>query len=178
MAIDPQQNVRRAQRHESRTTSSFKEFLRHVMAAIDVDDELIATTASATVLCLLSQRLLAGEARDLQAQLPEKVQEILSECPLHEGRPREKFGRDAFLSHVAQDLNLPPDAAEERIRGIFRVISSRVSEGEVKQAIHALPSEFWELWPESLVRAIERDDQQARVRAERGASAEETRRSR
>ena len=175
MPIDTDQGQpdRRVQRHESRTSATFRDFLREVMAAIDVDDEIVATNTAATVLCLLSQRLIGEEARDLHAQLPQKVREILTQCRVHEGS-QEKFGRAEMVSSVAQDLGLPLDAAEARIRAVFKVVAAHVSEGEVKQVIHGLPRRMRDLWPVELVAAVDREDELATLRAQRGSQAEQS----
>lgn len=157
--MDPRSS-RSEQRHQSRTGTTFKRFVRDLQAVIDTD-EVIATRTAASVLCHLSRRIHAGEAKDLRAQLPQKLQEIISECTLHERHEPDKFSRGELLARVGRDLNVPEDAAEHRIRGVFEVLSAHVSAGEILQVIHALPRQMWELWPRPIFEAVEheREDQ-------------------
>ena len=164
-----QRTLRSEQRHQSRTGTTFKRFVRDVGAVIDTE-EVIATRTAASVLCHLSRRIHAGEAKDLRAQLPQKLQELISECQLHDRHDTDKFSREELLARVAEDLNVPEDAAEHRIRGVYEVLCAHVSAGEVLQVIHALPHQMWDLWPKPVFEALEHEREAQRERARERAA--------
>lgn len=136
----------RAQRHESRTGSTYKAFLRNLMSVGNFPDESFAERAAVSVLCSLGQRVFSTEAKDLQAQLPLKLRELLQQCPLHEGKPPRKFGRDEFCQMVANDLGIDAQQAEPFIRSVILAVRAQVSEGEAEDFGNMLPNDIRELW--------------------------------
>lgn len=136
----------RAQRHESRTGSTYKAFLRNLMSVGEFPDESFAERTAVSVLCSLGQRVYGSEARDLQAQLPFKLRELLQQCPIHEGKPARKFGRDEFCQMVANDLGIDTQRAEPLIRSVILAVRSQVSEGEAEDFGNMLPTDIRELW--------------------------------
>jgi uncharacterized protein (DUF2267 family) len=98
------------------------------------------------VLCAVEQRIFGEEARDMEAQLPQRLTELLHSCERHEGAPPEKFGRAEMLQRVGQDLGLNPDAVEPIVRAVFAVIRERISEGEAEDVMNQLPHDIRDLW--------------------------------
>jgi uncharacterized protein (DUF2267 family) len=136
----------RQQRHESRTGQTFMAFVRS-LSAIGKFDEVFAIRAAAAVLCRLEQRLTAEEARDLEAQLPQKVQEILTECHRPQGTAGvHKYTRDEFIAAVAADLGLEERAAEAAVRAVFTAVRAWISEGEAADVAAQLPKDLEPLW--------------------------------
>jgi len=127
--------------------------------------EDLAVRAATSVLCALEQRLSTNEAHHLEAQLPEKLRELLARCERHDRlRPRD-IGRQEFLGMVASDLGIPLHDAETIVRSVFQVLTLRVSPGELQDVLSLLPSDLRELWP-----AIPED-----VHRERGARPQRSR---
>ena len=136
----------RAQRHESRTSSTFMEFIRDLCAQGNFDEEQ-AVRAAAAVMTRLEQRLTGEGSKDLEAQLPHKLREILAEA----GRPKSggpvfKFGRDDFIQMIANDLNVEPNQAESIIRAVFTTVRARITEGEASDVTTQLPKDLQALW--------------------------------
>ena len=136
---------RRAQRHESHASSTYKNFLKD-LCSISGMDESLAECAAVSVLCTLERRIYGEEARDMEAQLPAKLRELLQRCERHEGKPTEKFGRDGFFKLVADDLEKSPDEIEPIVRSVFAAVRSQISEGEAADVAEQLPSDLAVLW--------------------------------
>lgn len=137
--------ARRAERHEARQTQTYKIFLKHLCALGALEEEL-AERAALSVLCALEQRLLGDEAAHLNAQLPARLRELLVRCERHHGQKPLKFGREAFISMVCADLELPPEEAERLIRTVLAAVRHQVSEGELEDVLGQLPQDLRELW--------------------------------
>lgn len=135
----------RKQRHESRTGSTYKAFLKE-LCSIGNWDEAYAEKAAVSVLCNLQQRIMADEARDMQAQLPFKLQELLKTCTLHEGTKVDKFGREEFFQRVADDLGEDVGKSEQVVRSVFTCVRNHLSEGEAEDVANQLPKDIEELW--------------------------------
>jgi uncharacterized protein (DUF2267 family) len=136
---------RRARRRESRTHQTYVDFLKQLSERGGMSPH-VAEEAASSVLCALEQRIFGEEARDLEAQLPQKLVELLQRCPRHEGPPPDKFGKEEFLRMVGEDLHLAPEAAEPVVRAVFAVLRERISEGEAQDVILQLPEDLRALW--------------------------------
>ncbi len=135
----------RHQRHESRTGSTYKAFLKELCKAGNWQEDF-AENAAVSVLCHLEQRIMADEAKDMNAQLPFKLQELLKTCKLHEGRKVDKFGRDELYKRVADDLGLDAGKSEQIVRAVFTCVRGHLSEGEAEDVANQLPKDLEELW--------------------------------
>ena len=136
----------RQQRHESRTSSTFKEFIRHLAARGGFKDETDAVRAAASVLTHLEYRLTSDEAKDLNAQLPVKLQEILDESRRADGGQVHKLHKDEFVACVANDLGRAPEDAESIIRAVFATVRTHISDGEADDVAAQLPKDLEPLW--------------------------------
>lgn len=136
---------RRQQRHESRTGSTYKKFLNDLAAVGNMDMEL-AECAAVSVLCAFERRVYGEEAKDLEAQLPLKLRELLTSCAVHEGKPSEKFGRQELLQMVADDLKKDPSEVEPIIRAVTLAVRDQITEGEAEDFVNMLPGDLKELW--------------------------------
>jgi uncharacterized protein (DUF2267 family) len=138
--------VRRARRHESRTSQTYAAFIKQLCDRGGMSPS-VAEQAAVSVLCAIEQRIFGEEALDLEAQLPQKLTELLHRCERHEsGPPQRKFGRAEMLRMVGEDLGLQPEAAEPVIRAVLDAIRDQVSEGEVEQVMKQLPTDLRDLW--------------------------------
>ena len=135
----------RKQRHESRTSSTYKQFLKDLCSLGNMKEE-DAERAAVSVLCALEQRIMRSESEDLEAQLPFKLQQLLHRCELHEADVPKRFGRDEFIQMVASDLKTDPDNAETIARNVFTVVREQVSEGEAEDVAAQLPPDLADLW--------------------------------
>jgi uncharacterized protein (DUF2267 family) len=138
--------VRRARRHESRTSQTYAAFIKHLCERGGMSPS-VAETAAVSVLCALEQRIFGEESQDLEAQLPQKLTELLHRCERHEsGPPPRKFGRAEMLQMVGEELSLNPDAVEPVVRAVLDAIRDQVSEGEVEDIMKQLPADLRDLW--------------------------------
>ena len=136
---------RKLQRHLSHTRSTYARFVKHVCAVGELPPAL-AEAASISVLCALERRILPGQARHLEAQLPRRLVAFLPsgrELPPGE---RRRYGRDAFLQSVAQDLRLPQEEVEPIVRAVIMALRDRISEGEADDVANNLPEDLRALW--------------------------------
>lgn len=138
--------LRRQQRHESRTSQTYAAFLKRLSERGGMTPST-AEQAAVSVLCALEQRIFGEEARDLEAQLPQKLRELMHRCERHEaGPPPDKFGRAEMLDMVAGDLGLKAEAVEPIIRAVFATLQERISEGEAEEVMNQLPHDIRDLW--------------------------------
>jgi uncharacterized protein (DUF2267 family) len=138
--------VRRARRRESRTSQTYAAFIKHLCERGGMSPS-VAEKAAISVLCAIEQRIFGEEAQDLEAQLPQKLLELLNRCERHEsGPPPRKFGRAEMLLMVGEDLGLNPEAVEPVIRAVLAALRDQISEGEVEQVMRQLPHDLRDLW--------------------------------
>jgi len=138
--------VRRARRHESRTSQTYAAFIKHLCERGGMSPS-VAEKAAVSVLCAIEQRIFGEEAQDLEAQLPRKLLDLLNRCERHEsGPPPRKFGRAEMLLMVGEDLGLNSEAVEPVIRAVLDALREQVSEGEVEQVMRQLPHDLRDLW--------------------------------
>lgn len=141
----PSLEERRKLRHESRTSSTYKSFLK-TLADLGGFDEEFAECAAVSVLCALEQRVIGTEAEDLEAQLPLKLRELLQRCILHEGKPPEKYGKDELFQRVAEELEIDTDRVESVVLAVVQAVRMQISEGEAEDFANMLPADLRELW--------------------------------
>ncbi|WP_223631660.1 DUF2267 domain-containing protein [Corallococcus sp. EGB] len=138
---------RRRMRHESRTSQTYKAFLKYLRDVGPFQSEQAAQDAAVSVLCALEQRILGEESNDMEAQLPQKLRELLVRCERHEsGPPPRKFGRGEMLEMVADDIGVKPESAEPIIRAVFSAIQAQISDGESDDIGGELPTDIRDLW--------------------------------
>jgi len=136
---------RRAKRSATRASQTYAAFIQHLCDRGGMSPA-VAEEAAVSVLCALEQRIFFQEARDLEAQLPSKLTELLHRCERHEGERPEKFGRDEMLRRVGEELHLEPDAVEPVVRAVLNAIRDQISEGEAEDVMGQLPEDLRHLW--------------------------------
>ena len=129
-------------------------WLKELMEELGWDDRHRAYLALRATLHAVRDRLDVGEAVQLGAQLPMLIRGFYYEGwnPAH--TPVKARHREDFLQEIEQYFakDLPIDAAWVA-RGVFRLLESRVSEGEIAKVRHVLPGEICTLWPANSHRA-------------------------
>jgi len=144
--VEERREQRRAMRHESRAASTWKGFLKELMAVGDIDEGL-AECAAVSVLKLLEQRIYGDEVRQFEAQLPVKLRELLQTAGgEHEGKPTLKFGVDGLIQRVADELKMSPQETEPVVRAVFAAVRAQITEGEASDIAEQLPKDLAELW--------------------------------
>jgi len=138
-------DARRLQRRETHHHQTYAAFLDDLCRIGSMAPEF-AEPAAVSVLCALEQRLIPEEAKDLEAQLPIKLLNLLTRCERHRDTAPVKYTREQLLEKVALDLNMKPDEAEPIIRAVFATLREHVSEGEIEDVINMLPRDFQDLW--------------------------------
>jgi uncharacterized protein (DUF2267 family) len=89
----------------------------------------------------LAERIDAGEARDLAAQLPEQLRAYLF-APSETGH---RFGLDIFVARVRGRAETDEALARAAMRAVFDTLREGVTPGEYDDVIGQLPAEFWEI---------------------------------
>jgi uncharacterized protein (DUF2267 family) len=112
------------------------------------DNRHRAYLALRTVLHGLRDHLPIEEATDLGAQLPMLVRGFYYEGWTLTDKPVRERHKDEFLAHITHafrnDERIDP---EKVVRAVFRVLSRRVTAGEIADVKHLLPAALRELWP-------------------------------
>ena len=129
-----------------RTVQKTNIWLRDVMDALDSDDRHAAYLALRATLHMLRDRLTVEEAAHLGAQLPMLVRGFYYEGWNPTGKPIRERSYEGFLAGVA--IELPNDLdPEDAVRAVFTVLAARMSDGEIDDVTHVLPTALNVLWP-------------------------------
>lgn len=101
----------------------------------------------------LRDRLTVDEATHIGAQLPNLIAGYYYEGWKPSSTPAKIRTRDEFLERIRDYLqNVDPAIdVEHSVRGVFKILSEHVSEGQIDDVIQALPGELRELWPQEKV---------------------------
>jgi uncharacterized protein (DUF2267 family) len=112
-------------------------WLNELMLDLGWQDRHRAYLALRATLHALRDRLTVEEVAQLGAQLP----------ILPTGKPA-KLRREQFLEAIGRYFG-PEDGVDPEMvaRGVFQVLASHVTSGEIEDVKHVLPSELRGLWP-------------------------------
>ncbi|MGB2569958.1 DUF2267 domain-containing protein [Micromonospora citrea] len=102
-----------------------------------------AAAISRAVLRTVAERVRAGEADDLAAQLPDDLSAYLT-GPAEAGgagRP-DAFGPLEFLRRVAERAGVEPATAQVGVRAVFATLREAVTVGEFQDLVAQLPESF------------------------------------
>lgn len=101
-----------------------------------------------SVLHALRDWLQVNEAVDLAAQLPTLVRGIYYDQWRPSAVPVKERRRDDFLARVDRDFKTDPiDNTVEAVTAVFRLLSEKVTAGEISDVRNALPVDLRALWP-------------------------------
>ena len=129
-----------------RTIQRTNEWLKAIQEELQGDREHAYHALRAT-LHALRDRLGAAEAAHLGAQLPTLVRGVYYEGWKPREKPAPVRGARRFLDIVAAESGDPTLDAERAARAVFRLLSERVSRGEIEDVKGVLPGEIREFWP-------------------------------
>lgn len=118
-----------------------REFIRHVHATCG-GSEAEAESTVRSVLAALSDRLTPEEACNLAAQLPRPLKTIV-----HKERQDgvQKMDREIFVARISRDLGVDIQEALRRIRAVYAVLETAVSEGGTRHMMAQLPQPLREV---------------------------------
>jgi uncharacterized protein (DUF2267 family) len=116
---------------------NYSEFIASVAKQAGVETEQAKSLTKAT-LETLAERLTAGEADDLAAQLPLELK-----ADLQAPQPQaEAFGASDFIDRVARRASVDADLAVRGVQAVFATLRETVSKGEFDDVLSQLPQEF------------------------------------
>jgi uncharacterized protein (DUF2267 family) len=135
------------------TIQKTNEWLRDIALELGDNNRRHAYLALRGTLHAMRDFLPIEESAQFSAQLPMLVRGIYFEGwdPSHP--PKKDRSRARFLSRVETALERalwneePPIDTEAAARAVLRVLSDRISAGEMDQVRHAMPERVRELWP-------------------------------
>ncbi len=123
-------------------------WLRELELLASLRNEAEAYSVLRAVLHTLRDRLTPDEAVDLAAQLPMLIRGFYYEGWQPHTTPKKLRSLKAFLADIPP---LPcPDPTfdtEKAVRNVFLLLDHRISEGEIDDIRHMLPTEVRALWP-------------------------------
>lgn len=141
-----QQDIPHGLRRTVHVTSTW---LKRIAEELGHGDKQRAYHALRGVLFAMRDRLPVEEVLDLSAQLPTLIRGVLFEGYKTAGKPETYRSRDEFLRRVNEELGVVGGAdPESATRAVFTVLSEKVTEGEVEDVRHMLPSSVRALWPD------------------------------
>jgi uncharacterized protein (DUF2267 family) len=112
-------------------------------------DRQRAYSALRATLHALRDRMPVTEAVELAAQLPMLVRGLFFVGWRPSATPSRERTKQAFLRHIAASLRtVDLDFPEAAARAVFKVLAAKVTEGEIENVRHLLPSEIRALWPD------------------------------
>jgi uncharacterized protein (DUF2267 family) len=107
---------------------------------------VVAPDAISAVMCIFSERLSGGEARDLVLGLPDTVRPLLERCLLHRGEPAARFDREQFLQRIADHMGTTLWHAEQIARAVFAGVKRFLPDKEARDISSQLPPDLRALW--------------------------------
>jgi uncharacterized protein (DUF2267 family) len=130
------------------TVHKTNSWLKDVMQEIHRDDRRKAYDALRATLHALRDRLTVEEVAQLGAQLPILIRGFYYEGWDPTRKPVKLRDREEFLGRVAEEFRTDDTLNPELIaRAVFKVLSNRVTAGEIEDVKHVLPKEIRSLWP-------------------------------
>jgi uncharacterized protein (DUF2267 family) len=133
------------------TVQKTNSWLKELMQIMEWQDRHRAYLALRATLHTLRDRLIVDEVAQLGAQFPMLVRGMYFEGWDPSDQPLKARHKIDFLLELAAHFPKDPVVdAEGMARGVFRLLESRISEGEINDIRQILPAELRELWPETV----------------------------
>jgi uncharacterized protein (DUF2267 family) len=115
----------------------YDELVKRVAEQAETDRSAARSVLEST-LAVLSQRIDAGEASDLAAQLPEEVAWALRGAE----RDAEPFTAEELVRRVAERESLAPNDADKRVRAVLAGLQEAVSAGVLEHVLSQLSTDY------------------------------------
>lgn len=120
---------------------------RHVAESARLPAPLTVESAVAAVMCVLIERLTAGEAHELVEGIPEPLRPMFRTCVMHRGgQPVLTVDRAEFLARVADHLDVTPAHAEVVTSAVFAAVRAEMPPELAANVAAQLPRGLKELW--------------------------------
>jgi uncharacterized protein (DUF2267 family) len=116
-----------------------KEFLESVTVRGRLSPEQAERLIEAT-LTVLADRISAGEAEDLAAQLPKGIRDWL----VSKEEPAQKFDLEEFIRRVSERAAVDLYTGTRGVRAVLSTIRRAATTGEFEDVLAQLPKEFTE----------------------------------
>lgn len=121
-------------------------WLKEIMEELHTEDRHRAFLALRAVLQTLRNRMTLEETAEFSAQLPVLIRGLFFEGWEPSKQP-VKYDLNNFLNAIREHFTAEPKIDGEFIaRGVFRVLSRRVAQGEIKDIKSILPQDMRRLW--------------------------------
>ncbi len=129
-----------------RSVIKAREWIDETAVKLGTDDHRAAFRALRAVLHAVRDRITVNEAAQLAAQLPELIRGVYYEDWVPSRVPETYRDRDEFLRRITRDARLAGQTeASYAAVAVMKVLSSRVSAGEIEDVMRVLPAELREL---------------------------------
>jgi uncharacterized protein (DUF2267 family) len=123
-------------------------WLNDLMQVLGWQDRHKAYMALKATLHALRDRLTVEEVAQLGAQLPMLIRGFYYEGWDPTGKPLRVRHKEEFFARIEQEFREDDHIDPQRVaRAVFTVLAKRVSEGEIEDVKHVLPTEIRDLWP-------------------------------
>jgi uncharacterized protein (DUF2267 family) len=123
-------------------------WLKDLAEELRWEDQHQAYLALRATLHALRDRLTVDEAAHLGAQLPMLIRGFYYEGWSPAGKPVRERHKEEFCAHVKAYFQREEDIdAEKIVRGVFKMLSRRITAGEIEDIKHIMPPELRQLWP-------------------------------
>jgi uncharacterized protein (DUF2267 family) len=138
----------------NRTVQETKHLIKEVMVELDIDNEQDSYLAFKSVLHALRDRLPPEEAVHFAAQLPMLARGFFYEGWKPSRTPIKVKTKDEFFALVEhyfpekQDFDIDP---EEATYAVFKILSRKISRGEIDDIKSTLPRDLADLWASSTI---------------------------
>ena len=130
------------------TLQKTQEWLKDIMAELKWEDKHRAYQALRAVLHALRDRLTIEETAQLGAQLPLLIRGAYYEGWQPHGKPLRERSQEEFLGHIEDTFGDDISVNARKVsHAVLQVLAKHVSQGEIEDIKHTMPTELRALWP-------------------------------
>jgi uncharacterized protein (DUF2267 family) len=123
-------------------------WLSHLMRLLPTDDRHVAYLALRATLHALRDRITVEEVAQLGAQLPMLVRGFYYEGWDPTSKPLKIRHREQFLDRITTEMAYTGGKDPDEVaRAVFTLLVQRISDGEIEDIKHVLPTDIRDLWP-------------------------------
>lgn len=127
-----------------------RELLPQVLGDIDrsgaLPTHVSARRAFAVVMCLFSERLSGGEAKDLFLGLPRTLRPLVEACMIPRRERAVAFEAEELFAAVASDLDMELDAAPAVVAAVVAAVTRVLPSEELAHVESQLPDDLRAIW--------------------------------